>query len=177
MEIGNQNFGSNAEGTNQDFTAKVKILNSSEMENEQLLREELALERDARLRLAADYENYRRRVKRENERAVGAARRELLKRILSVADDLDLAAAHLGETTDAVSEGLKLVRRRFDELLRANEVQAFKSEGEKFDPELHEAFDVVSGTESAPGTVETEIRRGYLLKDKLLRPALVVVAQ
>ena len=141
------------------------------------LREELEAERDKRLRLAAEYENYRRRMKRESEKAADEGKRELLMRLLSITDELELAAGHLDETSDAVAKGLKLVRRRFDETLRANSVVPFKSEGEIFNPEIHEAFDVASSTKSKPGTVHSEIRRGYFWNDKLLRPALVVVAQ
>jgi molecular chaperone GrpE len=141
------------------------------------LREELKAERDKRLRLAAEYENYRRRTKREREKAADEGKRELLLRMLAIADELKLAAVHLDETSDIIAEGLKLVRRRFDETLQANSVVPFKSEGEIFNPEIHEAFDVASSTKSKPGTVYSEIRRGYFWNDKLLRPALVVVAQ
>lgn len=141
------------------------------------LRQELEAERDKLLRLAAEYENYRRRTKRESAKAADEGKRELLMRMLSIADELELAAGHLDETSDVVAEGLKLVQRRFDETLQANSVVAFKSKGEIFNPEIHEAFDVASGTKLKPGTVHSEIRRGYLWNDKLLRPALVVVAQ
>jgi len=141
------------------------------------LREELKAERDKLLRLAAEYDNYRRRVKRESEKAADEGKRELLMQMLSIADDLELTTRHLDETSDTVAEGLKLVRRRFDATLRANLVVPFKSAGEIFNPEIHEAFDVARGTKSKSGTVHSEIRRGYLWNDKLLRPALVVVAQ
>ena len=141
------------------------------------LREELEAERDKHLRLAAEYENYRRRTKREIAQAADEGKRELLTRMLSIADDLDLALAYLDEASDHVTEGLKLVHRRFNEMLRANEVIPFKSVGETFNPELHEAFDVINGTKLKTGTVHSEIRPGYFWNDKLLRAALVVVAQ
>lgn len=148
-----------------------------EDETAQQLREELEAERDRRLRLAAEYENYRRRTKSEIARAAEAGKRELLERLISLADDLDLALANGGESPDAVAEGLRLTHRRFHNMLEENNVVPFESKGERFDPERHEAFDVARGTDSEPGTVHTEMRRGYLLNDKLLRPALVVVAQ
>lgn len=141
------------------------------------LREELEAERDQRLRLAAEYENYRRRTKRESAQAAEAGKRELLEQLVSLADELDLALANADESPDAIAEGLRLIHRRFRAMLEANKVTPFESKGEKFDPERHEAFDVVSGTENHPETVYTEIRRGYFWNDKLLRPALVVVAQ
>lgn len=182
MEIGNQNIEAKSagdahvfSGENHAFTGKVEVLSPLETEAERL-GEELSSERDARLRLAAEYENYRRRTKREKERAAEEGKRELLERLLSIADDLDLTAGHLGETTDTVAEGVKLVRKRFEEILRENSVTAFKSEGVEFDPQLHEAFDVVHEINLKPGTVHTEIRRGYFWGKKLLRPALVVVS-
>lgn len=159
------------------YVDEVDIFHPGEEEAVHLLREELEAERDRHLRLAAEYENYRRRVKRESLKAADEGKRELLVRMLSIADEFELACRHLDETSDTVAEGIKLVQRRFDETLQANSVAPFKSEGEIFDPEIHEAFDVASGTKSKPGTVHSEIRRGYFWNDKLLRPALVVVAQ
>ena len=141
------------------------------------LREELEAERDKRLRLSAEYENYRRRTKKESAQAAEAGKRELLERLVSLADDLDLALANAGESPDAVAEGLRLTHRRFQNMLEANNVVPFESKGERFDTQRHEAFDVARGTASEPGTVYTEIRREYFWNDKLLRPALVVVAQ
>ena len=158
------------------FTGEVENLDFAETERERL-REEIASERDARLRLAAEYENYRRRTKRESEKTADEGKRELLTQLLAIADELELAAAHSGDATDTVAEGLRLVRRRFDAMLRANGVVAFKSEGEIFNPEIHEAFDVIHGTKAKPGTIHSEVRCGYFWNDGLLRAALVVVAQ
>lgn len=141
------------------------------------LREELEAERDKYLRLAAEYENYRRRTKSEIARAADEGKRELLVRMLTTADDLDLALANAEESSGALAEGLQMIHRRFHNMLEAEGVVGFESKGEKFDPERHEAFDVAFGTENEPETVHTEIRRGYFWNDKLLRPTLVVVAQ
>jgi molecular chaperone GrpE len=141
------------------------------------LREELEAERDKRLRLAAEYENYRRRTKREIAQAADEGKRELLERMLSIADDLDVALANADESPDAVAEGLRIIHQRFSAMLEANGFIGFESKGEEFDPERHEAFDVIAAGENETGRVNTEIRRGYFWNDKLLRPALVVVAQ
>jgi molecular chaperone GrpE len=176
MNTANQNAEMKQANEKLIFTDEVGIFNSAETELERL-REELSSERDARFRLAAEYENYRRRTKRESEKAADEGKREILTRMLAIADELELAVVHLSDTSDTVAEGLRLVRRRFDETLRLNGVVAFKSEGEIFNPEIHEAFDVMSDTKLKPGTVQSEIRRGYFWNDRLLRPALVVVAQ
>ena len=163
---------------------------SREMENEVLnddvdtvdevgrLREDLEAERDARLRLSAEYQNYRRRTEQEKVRAADEGKRELLTHLLSIADDGDLAEAQLDESPEAVAEGVRMIRRRVLEILGTNGVTAFESTGEQFDPERHEAFDVVTAlAEEESGIVHEEMRRGYLWNGRLLRPALVVVKQ
>ena len=176
MDTANQNTEMKQVDETAVFTDEVQIFNPVETELE-LLRTELDSERDAHLRLAAEFDNYRRRVRQESARAAEEGKRELLERLISLADDLDLALANAGESPDAVTEGLRMIHRQFRAMLEANGVAAFESEGEKFDPERHEAFDVINETNSDAGTVRKEIRRGYFWNGKLLRPALVVVAQ
>lgn len=177
MEISNQKIETKTTEENQVFTDEVEIYNPLEAELEHL-RGELEAAREARLRLAAEFDNYRRRVRREQSEAGAKGRRELLKRLISLADDLDLAIANVEESPDAVKDALDLLHSRFHGVLEADGVVGFESKGEKFDPERHDAFDVVGAVgETEPGTVATEIRRGYFLNGKLLRPALVVVAQ
>lgn len=176
MEMTNQNIETKPAEEPLVFTDEVSILEPVAAEVEQL-KAELASERDQRLRLAAEFDNYRRRVRREQAEAAEKGKRELLERLLSIADDFDLALANVDESPDSVVEGLRMIHRRFRDMLEASGVIAFESRGEKFDPERHEAFDVISGTENEPETVHTEIRRGYFRNGKLLRPALVVVAQ
>ncbi|MCW5961581.1 MAG: nucleotide exchange factor GrpE [Pyrinomonadaceae bacterium] len=142
------------------------------------LREELDAEREKYLRLAAEYENYRRRTKREQAAAADMGKRELLERLISLADDFELALANVDDASDKrMIEGLEMIGRRLKAVLEANEVVPFKSTGEVFNPELHEAFDVVSDPSGKPGRINSELRCGYFWNDKLLRPALVVVNQ
>ena len=142
------------------------------------LREELEDERDKRLRLAAEYENYRRRTKNEQASAAEKGKRELLERLISLADDFDLVIANLKNSPDNyLVEGLQLIERRLKAVFDENNVTAFDSAGEIFNPEIHEAFDVAPGAVSESGKVYSELRRGYFWHDKLLRPALVVVSE
>ena len=90
-------------------------------------------------------------------------------------DDFDRALLHIGETSDAVADGLRLIQQRFNNLLEAQGVTGFESEGEVFDPEIHEAMTMIDGDEEQSGTVYSEYRRGYLMNGKLLRPARVAV--
>lgn len=158
--------------------AEESSLSARPIEDEtRLLREELEAERDSHLRLAAEYKNYRRRIEQENTEAADRGKRELLMQLVSLADDLDRAVAGLNETPEAVAAGVRMIHRRFRDILEANTVVAFESEGEKFDPERHEAFAVVAGGERESGMVHEQMRRGYFWKDRLFRPALVVVEQ
>ena len=91
------------------------------------------------------------------------------------ADDVDRALLHIGETSDAVADGLRLIQQRFNNLLVAHGVTAVESEGEVFDPEIHEAMTMIDGDGEQSGTVYSEHRRGYFINGKLLRPARVAV--
>jgi molecular chaperone GrpE len=155
---------------------KDGVCRMSEVESEHL-NEEIDAERDKYLRLAAEYKNYRRRTELEREEAADSGKRELLNQLLSLADDLDRALAGANEFPQAVADGLQMIRRRFHDTLEANSIIAFESLGEKFDPERHEAFAVAATGEHESGTVHEEIRRGYFWRDRLFRPALVVVEQ
>ena len=139
------------------------------------LQEDLTTERERRLRLLAEFDNYRRRTKQERALAEETGKREVLLALLDVKDDIDRALLHIRETSDAVADGLRLIQQRFNNLLEARGVTAFESEGEVFDPEIHEAMTMIDGDGEQSGTVYSEHRRGYLMNGKLLRPARVAV--
>jgi molecular chaperone GrpE len=156
----------------------VETLLGGEATPTDVLKAELDVERDARLRLAADFANYRRRVTEERERAVSAADEALLFRLLEVIDDLALAltAAPTLVLNDPWTSGLRAIERKLAAVLVASGVESFESTGEPFDPARHEAIARVPGVGQAPGTVVAEHRRGYLRDGRLLRAALVSVA-
>lgn len=139
------------------------------------LQEDLTNARERHLRLLAEFDNYRRRTKQERALAEETGKREVLLALLDVKDDVDRALLHIRETSDAVVDGLRLIQQRFNNLLEAHGVTAFESEGEVFDPEIHEAMTTIDGDGEQSGTVYSEHRRGYLLNGKLLRPARVAV--
>lgn len=139
------------------------------------LQGDLTIERERHLRLLAEFDNYRRRTKQERALAEETGKREVLLALLDVKDDVDRALLHIRETSDAVAEGLRLIQQRFNNLLEAHGVTAFESEGEVFDPEVHEAMTMIDGDGEQSGTVYSEHRRGYFINGKLLRPARVAV--
>ena len=122
------------------------------MEHEAVwLNEELASERERGVRLLVEFDNYRRRTRQEHALAEQNGKREVLLALLDVMDDFDRALLHLGEAPDAVVKGLTLIHQRFSDVLQANTVKPFDSEGELFDPTVHEAMIDSAGEES--GTV------------------------
>ena len=139
------------------------------------LKNELATEREQSLRLLAEFDNYRRRTNEERAFAEGAGKREILLALLDVMDDFDRALLHVGTAPDAVADGLKLIRQRLSDVLHSNGVTSFDSEGQTFDPTIHEAMTMIDADGRESGTVYAEARRGYLMNGKLLRPALVAV--
>ncbi len=139
------------------------------------LQEDQTTERERHLRLLAEFDNYRRRTKQERALAQETGKREVLLALLDVKDDVDRALLHIRETSDAVADGLRLIQQRFNNLLEAHGVRAFESEGEVFDPEIHEAMTMIDGDGEQSGTVYSEHRRGYFMNGKLLRPARVAV--
>ena len=139
------------------------------------LQEDLTTERERHLRLLAEFDNYRRRTRQERALAEETGKREVLLAVLDVKDDVDRALLHIRETSDAVADGLRLIQQRFNNFLEAHGVTAFESEGDVFDPEIHEAMTMIDGDGEQSGTVYSEHRRGYFMNGKLLRPSRVAV--
>ena len=133
--------------------------------------------RDLALRSQADFENYKKRAAREKEDAVKYANSSLLQRLVSILDnfELGLAAARTESERSPIYSGMVLVQKQLNDLLEENGLQAIEAEGKKFDPNLHEAI-AHEPSESAEETVIRQARRGYRFKDRLLRPARVVVS-
>jgi molecular chaperone GrpE len=133
--------------------------------------------RDLALRSQADFENYKKRAAREKEDAMKYANSSLLQRLVSILDnfELGLAAAKTESERSPIYSGMVLVQKQLNDLLEENGLQAIEAEGKKFDPNLHEAI-AHEQSESAEGTVIRQARRGYRFKDRLLRPARVVVS-
>jgi molecular chaperone GrpE len=139
------------------------------------LNEELAIERERGLRLLAEFDNYRRRIRQEQALTAQSGKREVLLAILDLVDDFDRALLHVGEAPDALANGLRLIRQRFNEVLHSQGVTPFDSEGQPFDPTMHEAMSVIDSEGHESGKVYAEDRRGYLINGQLLRPARVAV--
>ena len=129
------------------------------------------------LRALADFDNYRRRVEREQTRAARSGKREVLVSLLEVLDGFDRAVRQICNEPSSVSEGLQAIHRKLLNLLEAQGVTPFQSLNKIFNPELHEAIGSVQSDQHESGTVIDEVQRGYRWGDEVLRPARVRVAQ
>jgi len=133
--------------------------------------------RDLALRSQADFDNYKKRATREKEDAVKYANSSLLERLVSILDnfELGLAAAKTEGGESPIYAGMLLVQKQLNDFLEENGLQPIEAEGKKFDPNLHEAI-AHEPSDAAEETVIRQARRGYRFKDRLLRPARVVVS-
>jgi molecular chaperone GrpE len=130
---------------------------------------------DRLLRLAADFENYKKRVARERDEYVAHANERLLQELLPVLDDLERALDAVGQHEEAtVEEGVRLVHRSLASLLERNGVREIATEG-MFDPHVHEAL-LSQPSEAEEGSVIDVVQKGYTLGDRVVRPARVVIA-
>ncbi|MEQ8452852.1 MAG: nucleotide exchange factor GrpE [Sandaracinaceae bacterium] len=145
--------------------------------------EELEAERaklkDQLLRTAADFDNYRKRARKDVELAERKGKEAVLREILPVIDNLERAVAASADAVDvqAVRDGVNMVLKSFEESAARLGIERVESVGQRFDPNLHDAFQQVETDEHVPGTVVQEYQPGYKMGDKLLRPAMVVVAR
>jgi molecular chaperone GrpE len=135
--------------------------------------------KDQWMRSAADFDNFRKRSRKELEDTRKAGREELLKDLLPVFDNLERAMTSAERATEVkpVSDGLKMVLRQFTDTLGRSGITKVPTVGNLFDPSLHEAIQQVESDEHPPGTVVAEVQPGYLQGDRLVRAAMVVVAK
>jgi molecular chaperone GrpE len=140
------------------------------------VRAEADLYREHLQRLQAEFDNYRKRVLREQTSAVEMAAQPVLRRLLEVLDDFDLALMHAQDRPDfdRFLHGVELVYAKLLDTLRAEGLERMEAQGEPFDPELHEAL-MQSGDGDGEPVVADVLRPGYTLKGRVLRPAGVRV--
>ena len=142
---------------------------------------QLVENRDKYVRLLADFDNFRRRAHKDRQDVIQFGHENLVKDLLSTVDNLDRAIehAHQNDGGDLASllQGVELVQREFYAVFAQHEVHVIDAEGSEFDPSLHEAMAQVQDDSVAPNTVIEVLQKGYRLRDRLLRPARVVVAK
>ena|SRR2546423_10068196 len=138
----------------------------------------LAEARDRHLRLAADFDNYKKRARQDQLETMQHASADLIGRLLPVLDDLRNVLEHRPAGIDeSWAKGLELSVRKLEEALGTHGLQPIDAVGERFDPKVHEAVGHEESSEHPEDTVVSELRRGYRIRDRVVRPALVKVAR
>jgi molecular chaperone GrpE len=134
--------------------------------------------KDRHLRLAADFDNFKKRSRQEKLETIQHASAELIGRLLPALDDLHKALDHQPEgVDDAWLKGVELSVRKLEEALKAHGLEAIEAVGKPFDPNVHEAIGYEESAEQPEDTVVQVLRRGYRIRDRVVRPALVKVAR
>ena len=132
---------------------------------------------DRLLRKTAEFDNYRKRTDRERQQLSEAAAADLLQELLPLVDDLERALRSESDDAGAIRKGVELIYKQLLETLRKRGVRPIESLGEDFDPHYHMAVAHEPAHGRREGEVIEEFRRGYMLGDRLLRPAMVKVAK
>lgn len=135
--------------------------------------------RDQLLRTAADFDNYRKRARREIEDARLRGKDDAVREVLPIFDNLEraVAAAESAQSIASVVEGVKMVLKLFEDTAERMGLVRIKTVGERFDPAVHEAIQQQETEAQPPGTIVTEVVPGYAFGQRLLRPAMVIVAR
>lgn len=166
------------EGGRKNAVAAVESANDSrdgDEEETEKLRREIADLRDRSMRTLADFDNFRKRAERERQESRKYALLEPLRDFLEIIDNLGLALSAAGSADD-LKRGVEMIHRQMQELLRRHGVKEIEALNQPFDPALHEAVSREEDPTVQKATVVGELRRGYFLHDRLLRPAMVRVA-
>ncbi|RKH00430.1 nucleotide exchange factor GrpE [Corallococcus sp. CA053C] len=166
----------------ESLTAQIEFSQAKARETLERLKEAHERAKDFQeraLRAAADLENYRKRAQKEKEDVQKFGAEKLLKDLLPVMDNLDRALDAASKSTDfdSFQKGVGMTRKSFEDALGRHGVKAFSAKGQPFDPRLHEAIQQVETADVPSGHVVYEVARGFHLNDRLVRPAMVVVAR
>ena len=152
------------------------VVDESEIEKLRLQINEL---NDRNLRLAAEFDNFRRRTAREKIELIQTAGRDVITDLLEVVDDSERAQKQMESTDDVpqIKEGIQLVFAKLRNILGAKGLKPMDAVGEEFNPDLHEAVSELDAGEEMKGKVVAEVQKGYYLNDKIIRFAKVVVGK
>jgi molecular chaperone GrpE len=167
-----------AAGTEEDGAAQEADEVDEEQSAVESARAERNRMREQLLRIAADFDNFRKRSRKEIEEVRRRTIEDTVREVLPVIDNLERATDATAGATDlaAVAEGVQMVLRGFEEVANRLGLTRVESLGQMFDPTIHDAMQQEATNEHPPGTIVSEVVPGYKLGDRLLRPAIVVVA-
>ena len=165
----------NTEAAVEETAPETFTVTKEQLEKMEGLAKLVADVNDKYLRLAAEYDNYRKRTAKEKESIYGDAKADTIKPLLAVYDNLERGIAQYDEA-DVHRQGLELILRQFSEALTKLGVTEIEAKGQPFDPEKHNAVMHVEDEEAGENTVVEVFQKGFMLGDKVLRFAMVKVA-
>lgn len=173
-EVNHQNDLVNDESFDEDATQEISEHYTEDSEQDEVaeLKEHLA-------RRMAEFENFKKRLTKEKEEVVKFANEKLLLDIFPVLDSLEMALSNAKDTAenDPIKMGVSMVLKQFLEVLKKHGLEEISEVGTPFDPNVHEAISTQESSDYEPDTVITIHRKGYKLKDRLIRAAMVTVSQ
>lgn len=154
-------------------------LEAEEGKEPEQLKQELSELNNRYLRLYADFENYKRLTAKDKEELIKYSNEELMRELLSVIDHLELALQHASnsENASALAQGVEMTMRELKTLLEKYNLANIESLGKPFDPSVHHAISQIESEDDEENIVVTEFRKGYKLRDRVLRAALVGVSK
>jgi len=177
------NEAANAEAIDQETSADVDADAAEATPEPDPLADALSAQAAAEARhlhLAAEFENYKKRTRRENDEFKKYANESILKEVLGVLDNFDRAIEHItnaDEGIEQLKEGVVLIHKQFNDVMEKFGVTYIPAKGELFDPNVHQAVSQVESDDVPDGHVAEEFRKGFYYKERVLRPAMVVVAK
>ena len=184
MVLKEKSKGENKEPKKQDNSTKKDTPPAADKESVSqekdvaVLEEQLTAEKDRFMRLSAEFDNYRKRKQREIDDFKKFANETVFKQFLSVVDNLEraIASAENNQDTDSLLEGVKLTHREILKIFQAFNVKPVEADNQSFDPNFHQAVTQKKTNDVPENTVTDVLQTGYLLHDRLIRPAMVVVS-
>lgn len=176
-ENGNNPFEADEQQTEQQTEQEVQETEQQEQNLEENLKNEIDDLNNKYLRLAADFDNYRKRQAQERESLLKYGCADVLTKLITVLDTFERAKEALIniDSAEQVKESFEVVLKQFQDTLKKCGLEKIEAVGQKFDPNKHEAVSQTPTTEQEDGTILNEMQKGYKMGDKILRPAMVNV--
>ena len=164
------------EKNNPETVEEVKEEEAPEISKEEELQKALDEKNDQFLRICAEYDNFRKRSQKEKQDIYSSSRADVFKDLLPVFDNFDRAAQNKGAGLEDYSKGIDLIFQQFAEILKKNGVESFGAPGDEFDPNIHNAVMSVEDENFGENIVAEVFSKGYKLGDRVIREAVVKVA-
>ncbi len=155
---------------------KEEVKEEKKESNEEKLQKELAEKSDQLLRIAAEYDNFRKRSQREKDALYVDCKASVIKELLPVADNFDRIFANPDITFEDYKKGVEMTFKQFENVFKDLKVESFGEEGEEFDPNFHNAVMHSEDENLGENVITNVFAKGYKIGDKVIRPAMVAVA-